>query len=562
MTAYASNDFALPSTEQDTWKRVSSAFDVAPNFNGNSGKRGQFSITGDREVVQGALWSAHYGESAVNTITIQFTAPLQSVSTTVSDYSLSGPTPPTINSVTWNAGARSILLALSGPLISTNTYTLSIRNNAVFTGSSWVIPRSGTYNWPGLVVDVIQPAQIACVNVGIQQDIVVGTPSMQSQGDAQSVGIDQTIDIGTPVTSTSLSSTSIGVDQTITVGDPASGLFASTIAVGVAQNISIGTPAIIQQQEPQGVGIAQTIAVGTPTADINPLTTIGVGILEPISVGAPVVAGPASVIGSGFGQVINVGTPSAVRALDREFLSVGIQQDITIGTPIAAVYIPAIGIGIDQTIDTGLSLVSSITSHTAIGIQQDISVGVPTNNTSIFAVEAGIQQDILIGTPITGIVSNVVGVGSEQSIELGVPAISNQIVATGIEQIINIGTPTITSSTPIVDPLSVTQRQANTFMNLDEALQLAYLYGVQGGVDPDLIAPLQDYNTLLPLQQSQLKLIFKDLAAAAMVALNIPGVFPTTNNNDTASLAKLTTPGAAGSLTFVDGILVSKVNPT
>jgi hypothetical protein len=64
------------------------------------------------------------------------------------------------------------------------------------------------------------------------------------------------------------------------------------------------------------------------------------------------------------------------------------------------------------------------------------------------------------------------------------------------------------------------------------------------------------------LQQHQLKVIFEDLAAATMGALNIPGVLPTTNDNDAAPLAKITTSGSTGSLTFVNGILTSKVEPS
>ena len=332
-----------------------------------------------------------------------------------------------------------------------------------------------------------------------------------------------------------------------------------------------------------------------------------------VSVGTPIADGPALVTGSGISQNITVGTPTAARALDREFFGVGIDQPIDIGTPVSASYIPSIGIGINQTIDIGTPNSNVIVTDTGIGIDQTIDVGTPDISLASSAVGIGIEETISLGGPNIGTVASVFGAGIDQIVSVGMPDIVTTTapvqtaVGMGIVEIVSLGTPdTITTSpaaqnavgvgiieivsigSPVLNgvytnngvgveqdilintphvhhvgsALQLSQRQANTFPDIDTALQMAFGYGVQSS-NPNLIAPIQDYiNLLNPLQQQQLKGIFESVAAASITSLNIPGVLPTTNDNDSVSVAKVTNSGTSGLLNFIDGILVSKIDPT
>ena len=156
--------------EQLTHRGPNARFEIYPNFNGQAGipYNGNFVISDARDTSTGVLWTAHYGIAGPNTITIQFASPLQSASTTAADYTLSGPTAPSISSVAFSVGGRNIQLNLSGALVSTNTYTLGIGSNKVLTGTkvAYSQPKWGVYNWPGLVVDVI-PTTISSIGVGV-----------------------------------------------------------------------------------------------------------------------------------------------------------------------------------------------------------------------------------------------------------------------------------------------------------------------------------------------------------------------------------------------------------
>ncbi len=110
--------------------------------------------------------------------------------------------------------------------------------------------------------------------------------------------------------------------------------------------------------------------------------------------------------------------------------------------------------------------------------------------------------------------------------------------------------------------LTITDDQEAVVVALESALEQAYYYGVQDlSANPVLDAMLQ-YNTLTdPAIKEQVKNPFKSLAAALVKVLNIPRALPV-GISTTVPLTKLTEFGSAGSLTFTDGLLVSKVNPT
>jgi hypothetical protein len=69
------------------------------------------------------------------------------------------------------------------------------------------------------------------------------------------------------------------------------------------------------------------------------------------------------------------------------------------------------------------------------------------------------------------------------------------------------------------------------------------------------------YNIMLPADKPVVRNVFRSMLAALMVALNIPRAFPNTVSV-TVTIPKLTSGGANGSLTFTDGMLTAKTDPT
>jgi hypothetical protein len=501
--------------------------DVFPNFNGQDSipYNGNFVITATDGVTQGALWTAHYGIAGPDTITIQFAAPLLTASTTAADYTLSGPSAPSISSVAFNAGSRNIQLNLSGSLVATNTYTLKIAPNKVSTGTkiAYRVPKWGIYNWPNLVVDVIQPTVIACDGVGIQQVVALGDPSMNTTNAAQSVGFQQDITLGTPVANTLISNTGVGVQQDAVLGAPTLHLGVNSTVVGIDQQVPVGSPLIDRQLQPGGVGIQQDVSFGSPDAVLNPIMTDGVGIVENVLVGIPISGGPIDSISVGIPQLVESGTPIVTRLNDRIVTDVGFDQPIDLGIPVMA-------------------NVNTQRPH-MLGFDQPTDAGTPSLTKQELVVGVGIGQTVILGAPAAAFTA--------------APA-----HAVGIQQDVVLGAPAVVAASP---PLQVTSAQAAALADLDTLLHQAFADGVQGPVDPALIAKIDGYiDHFNLLQQYQTRLIFEELAAATMVALDIPGVLPNTTPTETVPLANITpTPGGAtGSMTFVDGILTSKVEPT
>lgn len=447
MSAFNSHDFANASIEPDAYNNKVTNFGV---------------------FATGSLFTAYY--SAPNTITLQFTttdpAFLTAASSTTTKYILSGPSVPSVSSVTFTPGTRFVTLNLSGPLVSTNTYTLGI--------ADWTVLNGEQANFSGLVVDVILPLDLATVGVGISEIINVGTPSVVGAGVAQAVGIEQDIGIGTPVDSTLVAQIGIGVAQGISVGTPNNGVFTNGHGVGIAETISIGTPVASLQLEPTGVGISQIVAVGTPAVDGNPEPFLGVGIQQNIGVGTPV----------GFGGTVH---------------GVGIQQNIGVGTPVAAL------------------------------LSNKIMVGV------------GVAETVSFGTPV------VTQTSSFHQFSKGV----------GFVETIGVGTPKITRE---FFGLIITPDQAELVALLDPMIQAAFLEGTSGGINPNLIDPIPNYTILTTEQMGEARTPFKASFAAFIDSVHFARAWPTTA--DTATVPLPSRGSADGSLTFVDGMLVSKVDPT
>lgn len=413
--------------------------------------------------VRALLWTARYAVAGPNTITVQFPDLLQAASTTTSNYVLSGPSAPSISSVAFTANTRTIVLNLSGPLSAVNTYTLAIKPDTVRSYYNT--------NWMNLVVDVILPTTIACVGVGVDQIIALGTPNINTTDAFIPPGFEQPIDLGAPVASSLVRPDGLGFEQTITLGTPISLAGATGVGVGIDQIIDRGTPLVAQQPQPLGVGIDQIIDLGAPVAALNPISLAGDGIQQEIVFGSPFIIGPGIVVGLGIDQFIDLGMPRATK---------------------------------DNTQDLG-------------------------------------------------------GIGIEQLIELGMPgpASPDTIRMIGIEQFILPGTPAVATD------LGVTLRQKNALIDLDDALHKAFSEGVAQAALPNAIEPMNGYITQMSvLQQTQTRLPFKLAAAAELFSFNIPGAFPNTNDTDVTSIAKINNVGSEGSLIFVDGRLVIKVDPT
>lgn len=110
--------------------------------------------------------------------------------------------------------------------------------------------------------------------------------------------------------------------------------------------------------------------------------------------------------------------------------------------------------------------------------------------------------------------------------------------------------------------LIVTADQETGLIALEGDVEMAFAYGVEDNLGVPFYDPFPLYGTpdIVP-HKTAIKAPFKSLVAAMLVALNIKRALPT-GLSTTVTLAKLTPGGSNGSLTFVDGILVSKTDPT
>ena len=112
--------------------------------------------------------------------------------------------------------------------------------------------------------------------------------------------------------------------------------------------------------------------------------------------------------------------------------------------------------------------------------------------------------------------------------------------------------------------LTITDNQEAVIQAVETALEPAFVDGVQDQAANNVLNAMEGYSTLAALPdplRGKVKQPFKALVAAMLTALNIPRALPT-GLSTTVTLAKLTTNGSTGSLTFVDGLLTAKVDPT
>lgn len=110
--------------------------------------------------------------------------------------------------------------------------------------------------------------------------------------------------------------------------------------------------------------------------------------------------------------------------------------------------------------------------------------------------------------------------------------------------------------------LIISADQETGIIALEGDLEQAFAYGVENNFAVPVLDPMPLYDDPAVQEVKQgVKDPFKSLVAAMMVALNITSGLPI-GISATVALAKLTPLGTAGSLTFVDGVLVSKVDPS
>lgn len=110
--------------------------------------------------------------------------------------------------------------------------------------------------------------------------------------------------------------------------------------------------------------------------------------------------------------------------------------------------------------------------------------------------------------------------------------------------------------------LIITADQKTGLITLEGDVENAFSEGVEDTLGTLFYPSLMLYGTTeVQAVKTEVKASFKSLVAAMLVAFNIKRPLPV-GLSTTVTLAKLTTLGTTGSLTFVDGILVSKVNPT
>jgi hypothetical protein len=110
--------------------------------------------------------------------------------------------------------------------------------------------------------------------------------------------------------------------------------------------------------------------------------------------------------------------------------------------------------------------------------------------------------------------------------------------------------------------LIITADQETGIVALEGDLEAAFAFGVENQISQPVLDPMPLYSTpAVQAVKQGVKDPFKSLIAAMMVALNIKRALPT-GLSTTVTLAKLTPSGTTGLLTFIDGILVAKTDPS
>lgn len=110
--------------------------------------------------------------------------------------------------------------------------------------------------------------------------------------------------------------------------------------------------------------------------------------------------------------------------------------------------------------------------------------------------------------------------------------------------------------------LQVTVDQGTIVTNLEDLLVEAFLSGVEDTNLTPILNSLPLYNSIADEPQTRIRNAVKSICATFIKSINLKRALPLglTTTVPLASLTPLI--GTQGSLTFTDGILTSKVDPT
>lgn len=109
--------------------------------------------------------------------------------------------------------------------------------------------------------------------------------------------------------------------------------------------------------------------------------------------------------------------------------------------------------------------------------------------------------------------------------------------------------------------LQITVDQGSLVTGLEDLLIEAFLSGVEDTNLSAILNALPLYSILPAEPQLKIRNAVKSICATFIKSINLKRAMPV-GLSTTVTLARLTALGTEGSLTFTDGILTSKVDPT
>lgn len=109
--------------------------------------------------------------------------------------------------------------------------------------------------------------------------------------------------------------------------------------------------------------------------------------------------------------------------------------------------------------------------------------------------------------------------------------------------------------------LQITTNQAIIVTDIDTNLNTTFTFGTESAGAVSITPALKRYIATTAGKRTATRAPFISMAASLVKALNIPRILPV-GLTATVVLAKITPGGVNGSLSFVDGLLTAKTDPT